>query len=230
MRNIKRRTIRKVKRFSALLILLCMFLPVIVIAVEGKETEMKTEVVKPIINETTMQILIEELKEEETTISLADQLGIDVSNIPYNFDDMQQKQDWFLVYKEVIAKYPKELHKPTIYEMFSEEELSLLFGVVQAETGEEYSFVEKINVVSVIFNRLNSGKYSSLREVLTAPYQFADVVSGKEIDEKTILACEYVFLFGDTTNGCIAFRSDIKPTKWYGRTYQFSDEAHNFYK
>lgn len=229
MRNIKRKTIRKVKRFSALLILLCMSLPVIVIAVEGKETEMKTEVVKPIINETTMQILIEEL-EEETTISLADQLGIDVSNIPYNFDDVQQKQDWFLVYKEVIAKYPKELHRPTIYESFSKEELSLLYGVVQAETGNEYSFVEKINVVSVIFNRFNSGKYSSLREVLTAPYQFADVVSGKEIDEKTILACEYVFLFGDTTNGCMAFRSDIKPTKWYEWTYQFSDKAHNFYK
>ena len=84
--------------------------------------------------------------------------------------------------------------------------------------------------MSVIFNRLNSGKYSSLIEVLTAPYQFADVVKGKEIDEKTILACEYVFLFGDTTNGCMAFRSDIKPDKWYGWTYQFSDEAHNFYK
>ena len=206
-----------------------MFLPVIVIAVEGKETETKTKVVKPIINETTMQILIEEL-EEETTISLADQLGIDVSNIPYNFDDIQQKQDWFLTYKEIISTYPKEIHKTTIYETFSKEELSLLFGVVQAETGNEYSFVEKINVVSVIFNRFNSGKYSSLREVLTVPCQFADVVSGKEIDEKTILACEYVFLFGDTTNGCMAFRSDIKPTKWYGWTYQFSDEAHNFYK
>lgn len=229
MRNIKRKTIRKIKRFSALLILLCMFLPVIVIAVEGKETETKTEMVKPIINETTIQILIEEL-EEETTISLAEQLGIDVSNISYNFEDMQQKQDWFLTYKEVIAKYPKELHKPTIYESFSKEDLNLLYGVVQAETGNEYSFVEKINVVSVIFNRLNSGKYASLREVLTAPYQFANVVKGKEIDEKTILACEYVFLFGDTTNGCMAFRSDIKPKKWYGWTYQFSDEAHNFYK
>ena len=155
MRNIKRRTIRKIERFSALLILLCMFLPVIVIAVEGKETETKTKVVKPIINETTMQILIEEL-EEETTISLADQLGIDVSNIPYNFDDIQQKQDWFLTYKEIISTYPKEIHKTTIYETFNKEELSLLFGVVQAETGNEYSFVEKINVVSVIFNRFNS--------------------------------------------------------------------------
>ena len=229
MRNIKRKTIRKIERFSAILILLCMFLPVIVIAVEGKETETKPEVIKPIINETTMQILIEEL-EEETTKSLADQLGIEVSNIPYNFDDIQQKHQWFLAYKEVIAKYPKELHKPTIYESFSKEDLTLLYGVVQAETGNEYSFVEKINVISVIFNRLNSGQYSSLREVLTAPYQFADVVKGKEIDEKTILACEYVFLFGDTTDGCLAFRSDIAPNKWHNWTYQFSDEAHNFYK
>ena len=132
MRNIKRKTIRKIERFSALLILLCMFLVVIVIAVESKETEMKTEIVKPIINETTMQILIEEL-EEETTISLVDQLGIEVSNIPYNFDDIQQKQDWFLTYKEIISTYPKKIHKTTIYETFNKEELSLLFGVVQAK-------------------------------------------------------------------------------------------------
>lgn len=171
--------------------------------------------------------------EEPTTLSLedlADQMGVEVSNIPYNFDDVQQKQQWFLAYKEIISKYPKELHKPTIYETFSKEELSLLYGVVQAETGNEYSFVEKVNVISVIFNRLNSDKYSSLREVLTSPYQFANIVKGKEIDEKTILACEYVFLFGDTTNGCMAFRSDIKPNKWYDWTYQFSDAAHYFYK
>jgi spore germination cell wall hydrolase CwlJ-like protein len=174
----------------------------------------------------------EVITEEPTTTSWEDlihQMNEEVDNIPYDFNDMQQKQQWFLAYKEVIAKYPKELHMITIYEAYSQEDLALLYGVVQAEVGDEYSFVEKVNVISVMFNRLNSGKYSSLREVLTAPKQFASVVKGKKIDEKTILACEYVFLFGDTTNGCMAFKMS-KQNKWYNWTYQFSDGCHHFYK
>lgn len=170
--------------------------------------------------------------EEPTTPSwedLINQMNEEVANIPYNFNDISQKQDWFLAYKEIIAKYPKELHMLTIYEAYSKEDLALLYGVVQAEVGDEYSFVEKVNVISVMFNRLNSGNYSSLREVLTAPNQFASVVKGKEIDEKTILACEYVFLFGDTTDGCVAFKMS-KQNKWYDWTYQFSDGCHHFYK
>lgn len=170
--------------------------------------------------------------EEPTTPSwedLINQMNDEVANIPYNFNDISQKQDWFLAYKEIIAKYPKELHMLTIYEAYSKEDLALLYGVVQAEVGDEYSFVEKVNVISVMFNRLNSGNYSSLREVLTAPNQFASVVKGKEIDEKTILACEYVFLFGDTTDGCMAFKM-TKQNKWYDWTYQFSDGCHHFYK
>ena len=180
----------------------------------------------------TVSIPEEPTVEETTTPSwkdLINQMNEEVANIPYDFNDMNQKQDWFLAYKEVIAKYPKELHMITIYEAYLEEDLALLYGVVQAEVGDEYSFVEKINVVSVMFNRLNSGNYSSLREVLTAPNQFADVVKGKTIDEKTILACEYVFLFGDTTNGCYAFKM-TKQNKWYNWTYQFSDRCHHFYK
>ena len=174
----------------------------------------------------------EETTKEVTTDyweNLIHQMNEEVDNIPYDFNDIQQKQQWFLAYKEVIAKYPKELHMITIYEAYNKEDLELLYGVVQAEVGDEYSFIEKVNVVSVMFNRLNSGKYSDLREVLTAPKQFADVVKGKKIDEKTILACEYVFLFGDTTNGCMAFKMS-KQNKWYDWTYQFSDACHHFYK
>lgn len=187
--------------------------------------EENTEMTVSIPEETTTEEVPTPLWED-----LIDQMNTEIANIPYDCNDMNQKQQWFLAYKEVIAKYPKELHMLTIYEVYSEEDLALLYGVVQAETGDEYSFVEKVNVISVMFNRLNRGNYSSMREVLTAPNQFASVVKGKAIDEKTILACEYVFLFGDTTNGCIAFRSDRKPNKWHSWTYQFSDDAHHFYK
>lgn len=225
---------RELRFMSWLIISFICSITIISVVFGSTETTKNNKIIKDknIENETFILDEIEKI-EEPTTLSLenlTDQMGVEISNISYNFDDIQQKHNWFLAYKEIIAKYPKELHKPTIYETFSKEELSLLYGVVQAETGNEYSFVEKINVISVIFNRLNSDKYSSLIEVLTSPYQFANVVKGKEIDEKTILACEYVFLFGDTTNGCMAFRSDIKPAKWYGWTYQFRDQAHYFYK
>lgn len=204
---------------------------------ETKMTEQETATIEKntelIVSTPTEAMTEEPTTEGQTTPSMEDlinQMNEEVANIPYDFDDMNQKQDWFLAYKEVIAKYPKELHMVTIYEAYSKEDLALLYGVVQAEVGDEYSFVEKVNVISVMFNRLNSGKYYSMREVLTAPNQFASVVEGREIDEKTILACEYVFLFGDTTNGCMAFRSDIKPSEWFGWTYQFSDDAHHFYK
>ena len=173
---------------------------------------------------------------EETTDPwemLINQMNEDIKNIPYDFNDMDQKQEWFLAYKEVIAKYPKELHMCTIYEAYDEKTLDLLFRIVQAEVGDEYDFDEKANVVSVIFNRLNSGKYISLVDVLTAKNQFSPYWDGRYseviIDEKTILACEYVFLFGDTTNGCYAFKM-TKQNKWYNWTWQFNDDCHHFYK
>ena len=80
----------------------------------------------------------------------------------------------------------------------------------------------------------------TLTEVLTSKGQFSVYSSGiyknAVVDEETILACEYVFIFGDTTNGCIAFRSHRScPEKWHtwGDNYwekQFRDSAHCFYK
>ena len=85
---------------------------------------------------------------------------------------------------------------------------------------------------------MKNGK--SLTEVLTEKNQFKVYSNGSykkvTLDEKTILACEFVYIFGDTTNGCIAFRSHSEcPEKWYTweNNYwekQFADEAHCFYK
>ena len=159
----------------------------------------------------------------------------EIAAITYDFNDMNQKMDWFIEYKKIISKYPKELHMPTIYETYSASEIDLLFRIVQCEVGDEYDFDEKANVVSVIFNRCVKNN-ATITQVLTAKNQFTPYSTGvyksAKIDEKTILACEYVFMFGDTTNGCMAFKSvDLScQDTWYNWTKQFLDDAHCFYK
>ena len=142
-------------------------------------------------------------------------------------------------YKSIINNYPKEFHKETIYDVFSEEELELLFRVVQAEVGD-YDFDSKTNVASVIFNRYYD-KDTTMTEVLTAKNQFSTISNGRYmrviVDEETILACEYVFLFGDTTNGATYFDSTngkswaARETRENRMEHIFKDEAgHDFYK
>ena len=50
------------------------------------------------------------------------------------------------------------------------------------------------------------------------------------ISEDTLLALGYAFMIEDTTNGCIAFRSDSSPNKWGKWIYKFTDNVgHSFY-
>ena len=131
-------------------------------------------------------------------------------------------------YKECIDN-PKFEDKPeTIYDCFTEQELDLLFRVVQAEIGD-YSFDQKVNVANVIFNRIAHERFGeTLNEVLVSS-QFATISNGRinrvKVDEDTILACEYAFLFADTTNGALFFDSDGSLN--YEKIA--NDGAHNFY-
>lgn len=150
---------------------------------------------------------------------------------------IKDKKTWFIEYKKLMEKYP-ELNKETLEETFTKKELDMLYRVVQAEVGD-YDFISKANVASVILNRHLFWE-KSLYEVITDKNQFSTVSSNRYkkvvVDEETILACEYAWIAGDTTNGCVAFRSSYIPKKWY--TYknnywelQFIDEAgHGFYK
>lgn len=171
---------------------------------------------------------------EEPQKTSQELMSEEIAAIPYDFDDMSQKMDWYKEYKNIVSKYPEELHSVTIYDIYSDYELDLLFRIVQSEVGNEYGFREKANVASAIFNRCSKGN-KTLTQVLTAKGQFTPYITGSyknvTVDEKTILACEYVFEFGDTTNGCISFRSHTScPEKWSGWYRQFSDNAHCFYK
>ena len=78
------------------------------------------------------------------------------------------KKEWFIAYKNIVDEYSYIIDPPeTIYDCFTEEELDLLFHVVQAEIGDEYSFAPKVNVASVIFNRLEHERFpNTLSEIL----------------------------------------------------------------
>lgn len=148
-----------------------------------------------------------------------------------NLDSIDDKKEWFLEYKTIIEEYGYLFGPPeTIYDYFSDKELDLLFRVVHAEIGDEqYSFEQKVNVASVIFNRLDHEKFpNSLIEILAAD-QFETISNGRylkvDITEETILACEYAFEIQDTTDGCLFF--DSNNTLNY--KYVFFDGAHNFY-
>lgn len=112
------------------------------------------------------------------------------------------KKEWFIAYKNLLNEYSNIIDPPeTIYDCFTEEELDLLFHVVQAEIGDEYySFEQKVNVVSVIFNRLKHEQFpNTLSEILIAS-QFQPISNGKyrevEVSEDMVLACEYAFIMG----------------------------------
>lgn len=187
-----------------------------------------------LIEETTSIISSIETENEtmqDVTQNIYDRLNQEISGIPYDYTS--EKKEWFITYKNIIDKYPKAMFV-TIYDVFPDEELELLFRVVQAEVGD-FDFISKANVVSVILNR-HYHFQTSLSSVLLAEHQFATIDNGRylevEIDEDTILACEYVFLFGDTTNGAMYFDS-TNGNSWaaHNREFIFRDSAgHDFYK
>lgn len=147
-------------------------------------------------------------------------------------NSIENKKEWFIAYKEIIDSYLDVLDPPeTIYDYFTDEELDLLFRVVQAEVGDEHPFEAKVNVASVIFNRWMNEKYSgNIFVILTEENQFQPIQDGRYkkvvISEDTILACEYAFTIENTAQGCLFF--DSNNTLNYNHV--FSDSAHNFYE
>ena len=140
----------------------------------------------------------------------------------------ENKKEWFLRYKEFMDSCNYEDKPETIYDCFSEQELNLLFKVVQAEIGD-YTFEQKVNVANVIYNRIHHGQFGETLSSVLIPSQFATISNGRinrvKVDGDTILACEYAFLFADTTNGALFFDSDGS----LNYEFLFYDGAHNFY-
>ena len=152
--------------------------------------------------------------------------------------ECEDTMEWFKKYKEIQDEYSEWIDKDeTIYDYFDGSELDLLFHIVETEVRGEDNFDEKVNVASVIFNRIDHEDFPmNLIEILTERPQFSSYISGDyknvTVTETTILACEYAFQFPDTTNGALWFDS-TRGNSWADRNreYIFTDSVgHSFYR
>lgn len=220
-------------KIKILLSVMIVSLSVLVVPLKGHSENIKTESVA--VQETAIFTGISaENFVIEQPVSINFEIDNAIEEMNYEMTEIEtitDKKEWFIAYKNIIDEYSYILDPPeTIYDYFTEDELDLLFHVVQAEIGDEYSFEQKCNVASVIFNRLEHERFpNTLSEVLVYD-QFSPIADGRykkvEVSENTILACEYTFMIEDTTNGCLFFDSNNT------LNYQlvFNDSAHNFYK
>lgn len=142
---------------------------------------------------------------------------------------IEDKMQWFIKYKDVIDQYEEIGTPDTIYKWYDQDDIYLMQRTIETECYQA-DFMSKVNVANVIINRIQSGDFGqSVEEVIKAENQFS--YWRKDISKDTILALEYAFMFEDTTNGSVAFRSDSSPEYWGRWKKSFTDEVnHSFYK
>lgn len=136
-------------------------------------------------------------------------------------------EEWFYKYQTFANKFDPD--RDTVECVFSDEEVQLMWQVIETETYDA-SFIQKINVANVLLNRLQSANYDykNMIEVITDENQFTYYRTN--ITQSTKDALAFAFEVKDTTDGCIAFRSDVKVDDWNSWEYAMYDGAHWFYK
>ena len=148
-----------------------------------------------------------------------------------SLSDITDKREWFIKYKAITEKYADIIDPPdSIYDCFKEEELDLLFKVVQAEIGDSDDFIQKVNVASVIFNRLEHERFPDTLEEILVHDQFSSISDGRyeevTVTEDTILSCEYSFMIREIENDVLFFDSNNS----LNYKFTFNDGMHNFYQ
>lgn len=221
------------RRIKILLSVVIVSLSALVVPLKGHSENSKTESVAVQVAVRPTEYFVEDFIEKRpVAINFENDNAIEKMNSEMaEIEVITDKREWFLAYKKIIGKYSYIIDPPeTIYDYFSEEELDLLFHVVQAEVGDEYSFEQKVNVANVIFNRLEHERFPNTLSEILVYNQFSPISDGRykevEVSEDTILGCEYAFMIEDTTDGCLFF--DSNNTLNY--QFVFNDSAHNFYK
>lgn len=191
-------------------------------------TEKKTE------HEEMKVVVVCENKEEsfETPSVITEQEIIESKlNALYYINDKKEK---LLSYKRILDEHPELIDgQEGIYESFPKEEVIKLQKVVEAEIGIG-SFGAKVNVANAILNRFYGGGFgNTLSEVLNEN-QFSTVKSGAynkvTVSSDTVLACEYCFLFEDTTDGAVYFESMSSNVHGDYAEFVFDDGYHKFYR
>ena len=76
----------------------------------------------------------------------ADLIQVEINKMQQDLKDIESisdRKEWFIAYKNIIANYPDLDAHETIYDYYTQDELNMLFRVVQAEIGDEYTFAHK---------------------------------------------------------------------------------------
>ena len=223
----KQNVIRCVGLFAILTIILCSMIKYKdneLESLESANNALKTQI-KTL--ESDKDMLNEEIRKIEQE-SIDSEPYITLSTINYLKDT--DKYTWFKLYYHILfEQYELDDLPETPYNVFTDEQINIMLKCIETEA-HEASFDSKVNVANVILNRAEHDEYpTDPVEIITGTNQFK--YGRDNIDESTEYALLYAFMIEDTTDGCIAFRSDSAPVTWNGWTKQFSDESgHTFYK
>lgn len=149
-------------------------------------------------------------------------------NIEYELEliDGYSEELYVMKYNKILDRHGKP---NPIYEKYTTEEINYMARCIETEV-YGCDFNARCNIASVIINRVNDSRFpNDPISVVTSPSQFA--YHRTYVTEKTLLAIEYVVLFGDTAQGAIAFHSGGYSDTFNGWHYVFQDNAvHYFYK
>lgn len=159
-----------------------------------------------------------------------------VESLKLSINDNEQ---FYTKYKKLVSEYEDYINFKTIQDEYIDSELYMLYSIVEAEVTGEENFIEKANVCSVIINRVKDETDAfpdTITGVVTQSSQFSTYSNERykkvEISITTLMACDYVYQFGDTTGGALWFDS-TRGDSWADRNkeYLFCDNVgHNFYK
>lgn len=221
------------RKTKILLSVVIVSLSALVIPLKGHGENIETKSVTVQVAEKSTEIMAENFIEKQP-VSINFEIDTAIEEMNQKMEEIESikdKKEWFIAYKNIVDEYSYVIDPPeTIYDYFNDEELNLLFHVVQAEIGDEYSFEQKVNVASVIFNRIEHHRFpDTLGKILVAS-QFSSISDGRyqkvEVSDTTVLACEYAFSIENTAEECLFFDSNNK----LNYQFAFADGAHNFYK
>ena len=122
-----------------------------------------------------------------------------------SIESIEDKKEWYLAYKKLEIEYPELDEIDHIYDVFDNTDIEYLQRAVETECyGAD--FEGKVNVASVIINRVLNNKYpNTFEKVVTQPNQFA--YNKTNISEDTILACEYAWAMRTEIGDCLFFHS-----------------------
>lgn len=199
-----------------------------ILTIDNNELNGKYDELENLCNLQEEQI---ETLEKELEISLAENEENIKKDLSY-IEPLKKldKMEYLIQYKKIMKNYENVfINYMTLENTFTKNEIMYMYRCIETETFGA-KFEGKVNVASVILNRVKSKSFpSDPISVVTSPSQFA--YGRTHISEETMLALEYAFIIGDTTNGAIAFRSDCSPNQWGKWDYIFTDEiGHSFYK